>query len=358
MKLFPIFALLSLFASQALAYDVGIKVTVTQDTLAVGTNVTIVKDGVLLYTAKAGADGIAPFKLDAGSYFVYLDRGGYSRHVNLLEVTKTENVTYTMRQLISSASAYGQITGPSDFSGSSVAAYLDGKIVKRVSPNADGYYVLPFVPDGTYSLVFSAPGFVDRSAVASLVASQFSEVNVELGKEAEPLAEPPVMTAPAAAKEQSAIWIALARGGVPLPGETVAVKTPSGSMEVVTGADGKAWVNAAQPGTYVFTYGNLSATTVVEGGENPAPAQPPAVDDEPSAPSLPGQQASGGGLAAGALALAMLGAMAVLGVIIFVMGRMVRKGKHDAWAKRPGQEALAPPAEQEAHKKGHAHKKK
>ena len=89
----PALLLFALFAASAYAYQVGIKVTVAQDTLAVGTNVTIVKDGVLLYNARAGADGTVSFDLDAGSYFVYLDRGGYSRHVNLLEVSGVQNVT-------------------------------------------------------------------------------------------------------------------------------------------------------------------------------------------------------------------------------------------------------------------------
>jgi len=52
-------------------------VTVSQGTLAVGTNITIVKDGTILYNAKADGNGFASFSLDAGSYFVYLDRGGY-----------------------------------------------------------------------------------------------------------------------------------------------------------------------------------------------------------------------------------------------------------------------------------------
>ena len=186
--------LLALVAAPAFAYEIGIKVTVSQDTLAVGTNITIVEDGTPLYSARADGNGAASFRLDAGSYFVYLDRGGYSRHVNLLEVGGNENITYTMRQLISSASAYGQVSGPGDFNGSSVAAYANGNVAKRATPNKDGYYQMPFMPEGEYSLVFNAPGFVERNISVSLLQSQFSEVNARLDRmPVAPIAQPAII---------------------------------------------------------------------------------------------------------------------------------------------------------------------
>ena len=329
MKLFPVLVLFALFAAQAYAFDVGIKVTVSQDTVAVGTNVTIVKDGVLLYNIRAGADGVASFKLDAGSYFVYLDRGGYPRHVNLLEVAKTDNITYTLRQSISYAGAYGQIAGPADFNGASVTAYAKGNVVKRTDANKDGYYQMSFLPEGEYELVFSAPGFVEKNETASLIMSQFSEVNARLEKI--PAVVPPqtTMTAPPTAQKQSVIEILIAKGGLPFAGQVVNVNTPAGNVETTTGTDGKAHVNAVVPGKYVFTYGNLTATTVVEGGVAPTPAQPPAAKPEPAVPAAPlPQQPSNAGLAVGVLAFALVGIIVVLAAIMFAMSRMRKIGKH------------------------------
>ena len=369
-KLSAIIILLALVMAPVLAYDVGMIVTVSQDTLAVGTSITIVKDGTLLYSAKADGNGAASFQLDPGSYFVYLDRGGYSRHVNLLEVSKTENITYTMRQLISYASAYGQVTGPADFSNASVAAYAKGNVAKRTTPNKDGYYLMSFMPEGEYEMAFSAQGFVGKNVSASLMQSQFSEVNVKLDKiPVVPIAQPTI-TMPSAVQKQSVIEIVLMRGSLPLSGQVVFVKTPAGDVEVTTGANGKAYVNAVKPGEYVFTYGNLTSKTMVEGKVD-VPVQPPAVIPEPEAPPAPVQQKPEvGGLVAGTAVIAMGGAIVAIGIILFAASRMVKKQKPKAEAgAHEEKEPVAPakpessekpghaPAHKHAHEHAHKHKK-
>jgi len=340
-----------LLAAPVFAYDVGIIVTVSQDTLAVGTNITIVKDGTLLYNARADANGAALFKLDAGSYFVYLDRGGYSRHVNLLEVSKSDNITYTMRQLISYASAYGQVTGPTDFSNASVAAYANGNVVKRVTPNKDGYYLMSFMPEGQYDMVFEAQGFVEKREVATLLQSQFSEVNAQLGKVPVIPTAQPTLLVPSAVQRQSVIEILIVRGNMPLSGQVVRVKTPSGDVEIITGADGKAHVNAVAAGEYIFTYGNLTSKTVVEGSvEVPAP-KPNATEPEPVVPSPPVEQTPvESGFVAGATAIVIAGAIVALGIVIFVASRML--GKQGP----KGPDASEKPEHKHPHQHEHAHK--
>jgi hypothetical protein len=349
-KLFPIFALAVLFAAPVFAYDVAIKVTVSQDTLAVGTNVTIVKDGTFLYSAKADGSGMTYFKLDAGSYLVYLDRGGYSRHVNILEVGKSENITYTLRQAISYASAYGQVSGPADFSGASVAAYANGNVVKRIAPNRDGYYLMSFMPEGQYALVFTAPGFVEKNVSSMLLQSQFTELNAKLDRTPVAPTTQPSITVPSSVQRQSVIEILLADGIAPLSGQVVLVKTPAGSVEVTTGADGKAHVNAAAAGEYIFTYGNLTAKTLVAGAEN-ATAKPPVVAPEPSAPPAATQPQANTNLMAGLAAIVMGGVVVALGIILFVASRLGKKPKAAADA-REGKEAA--PAEGHAHSHKHA----
>ncbi len=350
--------LFALFSASAFAYDVVIKVTVSQDTLAIGTNITIVKDGTLLYNARADGNGVASFSLDAGSYFVYLDRGGYSRHVNLLEVSKSDNITYTMRQLISYASAYGQVTGPADFSTASVAAYANGNIAKRTTPNKDGYYLMSYIPEGEYALVFDAQGYVEKNVSATLLQSQFSEVNVKLDKTPVAPDAPATIAVPTAAQKQSVIEILIAKGGLPLSGQVVAVKTPAGNFEVITGADGKAHVNAASPGEYVFTYGNLTSKTIVEGAPV-VPVQKPNVTETapiiPPATEQPQTPASTGGIVAGAAVVVAIMVIVALGIIIFVASRLAKQQKPKADGKG---DALQHEAEEHkhAHPHQHAHK--
>ena len=363
-KLSAMFVLMALVMAPMFAYDVGIKVTVSQDTLAVGTNITIVKDGTLLYNAKADGSGSAAFKLDSGSYFVYLDRGGYSRHVNLLEVAKNENITYTMRQLISYANAYGQVTGPTDFSSALVTAYANGNVAKRTSPNKDGYYLMSFIPEGEYVVAFSADGFVGKNETTSLLQSQFTEINMKLDKVVVPPVALPTISAPAKVQKQSVIEIVIMKGGLPLSGQVVMVKTPSGNVEIVTGIDGKAHVNAVAVGEYVFTYGNLTSKTLVEGAAV-VPVKPPVVvEPEPEAPPVVVQKpADAGGLVAGTAIVVIGGAIVALGIIIFVASRMVKKQKPKEEAK-VHEQAPALPSEPEvfekpehaaAHKHAHAH---
>ena len=357
MKLFQISVLFALFAAQVFAYDVGIKVTVSQDTLAVGTNITIVKDGTLLYSAKADGSGTASFKLDEGSYFVYLDRGGYSRHVNLLEIGKNDNVTYTMRQLISYASVYGQVTGLTDFNSTTVTAYTNGNVAKRTAPNKDGYYSMSFMPEGEYALVYDAQGFVEKNVSATLLQSQFSEINVKLDKIlVAPIAQPTI-SVPASVQKQSVIEILLVKGSSPLPGQVVLVNTPSGSVEITTGADGKAYVNAVIAGEYVFTYGNLTSKTIVEGKADVPVQQPPVVIPEPAVPPVTAQPQAPAvsGLVAGTAVVAMGGAVVAIGIILFIASRMIRKQKPKAEAKAHEHAASAPRTEHAApHKHAHA----
>ena len=339
---------------------VGIKVTVAQGTLAVGTNVTIVKDGVRLYDGKADAFGMVQFPLDAGTYFVLLDRGGYPRHVNLLEVNGSNNVSYTMRQLISYASVYGQVTGPTDFSNASVGAYSGGNIVKRVAANKDGYYIMSFLPDGQYDLSYTADGFIEKKLVRSLYQPDFTEVNVALSKMVAPSQQAPTVMAPGTAEKQSIIEVTVVRGGAPMAGVTLSVETPSGNIEVTTGADGIARVNAVKAGTYRFIYGNLSAVTIVPGAnETPAATQNATEEPQQTAPAQQPAQAAGNGVAVGLVIAGVVGLIAAIAIILFAISKM--GGKQAPKREEPDAPQEKPASAQEkphhAHKHEHHHKK-
>jgi len=349
-RFFAAFLVLALFVASASAYDVGIKVTVSQGTLAVGTNVTVVKDGVRLYDGKADAFGTVQFPLDAGTYFVLLDRGGYTRHVNLLEVAKSENITYTMRQLISYASVYGQMTGPDDFSSASIGAYSNGNIVKRVPPNKDGYYIMSFLPDGEYELSYAADGFVEKRLLRSLSQPEFKEVNVELLKILPPVQESPIVMAPGIAQRQSIIEVSVVRGGVPMAGEKLSVETPAGNIEVVTGEDGIAHVNAVKAGEYRFFYGNMSAVTIVP-GENETAAELPSEEEPQQEPAQPAKP-EGNEMAVGLVVAGIVGLIAAIAAILFAISRMAgKKGKQEPKPEAPAEQQKKPAT---SHKKRHA----
>lgn len=333
--------LLALFLPLVSAYQLGVSVSVSEGTAGVGTNVSLVTGGVVLSEKKAGLDGKAKFDVNSGSYFVLLRRYSYPLHVSLVEVGGDLNISLSMRQLISYASAYGQISGPSDFSNASVVAYSGGEVAKRVAVDRHGSYMLSYLPEGNYDLAFESPGFEAKRLQVFLPLSDFVEVNAELTKPL-PAQEPAtVLAAPGQAQQFSAIEAALTKGGLPLAGVLVAASTPSGSVSLTTDASGKVRINAALPGSYTFTYGNLSATSIVAAKEAAKPKEEPK-NATPAAPQgnqsqQPSPEAQTGGMVLPALAL-LGGFVLVVLVILLAFGAKIFLGTKKGQEKeKPGQ---------------------
>ncbi len=292
------FVLLVLASSQLFAYSLTVKVTVSQSTLAVGTNISLVRGGVEVANAKAGTNGTATFSIPSGSYFVLLNRYPYPQHVFLIGVDQDTMVELTMRQLISYANVYGQISGPTDFSNSSITLYSGGSIAKRVThekngyPDKNGYYLISFLPEASYEIAFNAQGFDEKRSDVFLPDAQFIEVNPKLSANVQKAEPQPELSAPRSVQQYSTLTVYLSKGGQPLAGQGVSVGTPSGTVVITTGADGKAHLNAAEAGNYSFAYGNLSTATAVQAKEA-QPSAPPAnngTQQEPPAYSPPAQQ--------------------------------------------------------------------
>jgi len=307
-----LFVLMILISSQLSAYSLAVKVTVSQDTLAVGTNVSLVHEGVEVANAKTSVNGTAIFDVAGGSYFIQLRRYPYPLHVSLIQVEKDTAITLTMRELVSYANAYGQVSGPTDFANSTVTAYSGGQVAKRITsekngyPDKNGYYILSFIPEGNYKMEFTVPGFEQKAVDVFLPSSDFVEVNAKLAK-IEPKPEPKVsLSSLPSVVQHSIISLRLMNGDEPLSGHNVTVQTPSGDVILTTSADGTLSINAAEAGKYVFTYGNLASTTEVLAKESkpvpPAAEQPPAVQPEQPPANVPATNASAdtGGLTAGA----------------------------------------------------------
>ncbi len=357
--------ILALFSSQVFAYGLQVKVTVSEETLAVGTNISIVHEGVEIANAKAGVDGTAKFEVGPGSYFILLRRQPYPLHVSLIQVDKDTSITLTMRQVISYANAYGQISGPQNFYNTSVTAYSGSQIAKKIThdknanPDSNGYYVLSFLPEGNYRLLFEAPGFEPKETEAFLPSSQFVEINAKL-KETAPIAEPEVLlVSPPSQQQYSSITILLTKGGAPIDGAKVIVHSPSGQFELLTSPEGTASVNAAEAGQYKFAYGQIMSITDVKQAEPKTEAPPPPLENQtwqlPNVP--PAQSSQNGGGSAGALAAGVFG-IAIIGLAaaIVLAGAwffFFRKGGREA----EGIQEAARRAQHGGHN-AHAHHKK
>ena len=340
MKCHALFALLFLLSSVAYASQLNVQVTVTQGTLAVGTNVSLVTGGVELESKKADNSGVASFNVSDGSYFVLLRRYPYPLHVSLAEVSGNTNVSLSMRQLISYASSYGQITGPASFANSSVAAYSGNEVAKRVYPNKDGYYVLSFVPEGNYQFSFSAPGFQEKRVDAFLPTADFVQLDAKLEPASQPQAQQPEFAVPQFAEQFSAIEIVLTQGGLALANQAVWADTPSGRLQIFTDSLGKARLNAPSEGTYVFTWGNYTYSTLVAG--KPLPSKPNATQIPTALPPAQPQQppathaSSGEGTLAAVVVAIAAGAIVLIAAIMLAVRHFSKPGHKHAGHSHPG----------------------
>jgi hypothetical protein len=338
MRASAILVLLALLMSSVFSYQLAVKVTVAGETLAVGTNVSIMTGGVELYTQRVGNDGYVKFNVSQGSYFLLLRRGGYPLQVSIIDVDGNTNVSRTIWQTTSYASAYGQISGPDDFTGSTVTAFANGLVVKKTEPNQNGFYIMTFLPEGTYQLQFSAPGHDNGTAESFLAGGDYTQVNSALQKTPVPTEPSLSLSVPQMAEQQSLIAVFLAKGSLPLAGEKIDVRTPSGAATITTGQDGKAYINAVDSGSYVFTYKNLTYSTVVPPKEQPkqnvsTPVIPAPQNQSPPAPA-PEEKPDYTALAV--VALVLLG-MVLLGGALFsgwymLFGRKQHKEHHSRHA--------------------------
>ena len=236
--------LLVMASSQLSAYSLTLKVTISQGTLAVGTNVSLERGGVQVANAIAGASGTVSFNVSAGSYFVRLSRYSFPASVSIVDVEKDTSLEYTIWQGMTYSNAYGQIFGPSDFSNSTVTAYSGDQVAKRVThskngyPDSNGYFIIPFLPEGNYRLVFDVPGYQAAEEDVFLPNAQFVEVNPSLVPAVQQASLQPVLSAPAGVQQYSVIVASLSEGGKPMAGQGVSVQTPSGALSLKTASDG------------------------------------------------------------------------------------------------------------------------
>ena len=334
-----------------------VQVVVDQDTPSIGATVSLITGGVALSTQRADQSGSVTFNVSDGTYFIDVNKSViYPEYVVLKEVSGGSSMRIVRRQLINYANVYGQAAGPSNFANSSVAAYQNGQIVQRSALNKDGFYMLSFLPEGTYELRFDSPGFETNSVQVFLPTAQFTPVSVTLQAQAPPVEPQTTLSSPAQAPQFSVIEASLAKGGAPLSGKGISVTTPSGTIIATTDSQGIARVNAAVGGTYSFSYGNLSSSTSVASSEPQKPVQNGSGqqggenatqnNSQATQPFQPSGQQGGSSMLIPALAVLGIFGLVILAVIAILAARFMSKG-----GKSKESEA---PQESYTHEEGHA----
>jgi hypothetical protein len=317
----------------------NVKVVIEQDTPSVSAPVSLISGGVALFTQKTDQNGIASFNVTDGSYFISINRSSiYPENVVLKEVSGNTNITVVRRRAISYANAYGQIYGSSSFENASVSAYQGGRLAKRTSANKDGFFILQFLNEGEYMLLFEAPGFKEKEVKVFLPVSEFVPVYQTL----EPASPAPsqetsqeesqaILSSPSQVPQFSLIEVVLQKGGMPIEGAEILVSTPSGQMSAKTNSKGIALVNAAEGGNYTFSYGNQTAITFVV-QETPA-ALPKKPQNQPSLPAQnPVPESKQGSAAFVLIAAGILVAIALAAALVLLrmwQKKKEHKGKHE-----------------------------
>lgn len=342
----PIALLLLLLLPFAQASVLSVKVVVDQDTPSVGAPVSLITGGIELSTGKADSNGMVRFNASDGSYFISVGKSSiYPQYIVFKELSGDSSITIVRRQLINYANVYGQITGPTDFANTTAVAYMNGQIVKRAPVNKGGFYLMSFLPEGTYEIRFESPGFEPKRVQILLPSSEFTPLYVELLAPKPPEEQPTSISSPYQVQQFAPIEVVLSKGGVPLAGQEISVSTPSGKTTVKTDPQGIARVNAAEGGAYSFSFGNMSSSTMVAVAEVPAPKENKSagVPVAPSVPAGPGAApqapSSGNGallpLAIG-LALFMLAVLVAIAVSVAKIAGSGGKKNGSAEAKHAG----------------------
>ncbi len=162
-------------------HELTVNVVVDQDTPSIGATVSLVSGGFVISTQKTNTLGVAAFNVKDGSYFVVVNKSIiYPQYIVLKEVSGDSSIRIVRRQLINYANAYGQVSGGSSVTDTTVSAYADGQVAKRVAVNKDGFYILSFLNEGTYELRFESPGMKTQRVQVFLPASEFTPINTVL----------------------------------------------------------------------------------------------------------------------------------------------------------------------------------
>lgn len=337
------------------AYVLNVTVEDGFGTKLVATRVEALKGSTVAAAENADEHGVAQLSVAGGTYFIRLLRDGYPVQVLATIVDRDTAMKAVMNNKRETALLYGRILDNSTlWEGKSIYLLADWKIISTSKVFAEGTYIFPYVLPGSYSIRLNdgTPMLSVSEITLSPKEAAYLDISVVKPKPPEVVKDEPVeLLAPRSVDVDTLIIVTLKKGETPLEGQKIVAATPSGQLELTTDSAGKAGINAAQAGKYVFTYEGKEALTQVQGTtpevipQAPIEQTPEAVPEQPQppkqAPAQPGGMLAVAGIAF--VAVALLAAAAIAGVFAY---------------RRLMPPRYLPPTSEAKKEEGHAHGKK
>jgi hypothetical protein len=335
MKALLALAVFAVLAASAFASTLTVNVSGLSDTALVGTKIDILKNSVVILNGTANKFGVANFDVTDGYYIVRTTRGFYPVKVQVAKVEGNSIAKLRMDLDSNTATMYGKVSyGKWNLDGYRVYATQKGVAIKEARVYPEGVYVLTFLDEGTYDLVFSKGEWEPINISVTLAARETRLLDIELSKKSE--GGIVALDVPRFADLYGTIAAKLTRGGKPMNMTEMSVLTPDGIAKINTDANGEARINAAKAGNYTFTYANITASSFVEAPIGQVPGKKP-VEPKKTPVALPTpeppapQQKTADTTLFVIVGIAMVGIGVLLaGAVAFIMLRKQksREGKH------------------------------
>lgn len=294
------------------------------------TRVEALKGSTVAAAENADEHGVAKLTVAGGTYFIRLLRDGYPVQVLATIVDKDTEIKAVMNNKRETALMYGKIIDNSTvWDGKNIYLLADWKIASTSKILPEGYYIFPYVLPDTYSVRLNdgTPMLSVSELTFSPKEAAYLDITVEKPKPVEVVKEEPItLAAPRKVDVDMLIVVTLMKGDAPVANEKIMATTPSGAMEITTDSAGKAGLNAAQSGKYIFSWNGQEALTTVVGTEPIAITPEPAVE-QPQVPvqAQPEPAAQTGGMLAivGLAFVAVLMLAAAAGAGLFAYRRLM-----------------------------------
>ncbi len=242
------------------------------------TNLEIIQGGEVIVDGLTVTQGRYSFELADGYYILRASRFGYAQRVFGIEVDGETQRNFIMPRNSHISDIYGQVLSNGvPLEGASVLVKVDGLVFERGTSHDGGMYVLKHVPEGTATVSASMEGYrTNEISAIELKNGRPAHLDIQLSRtgengNGEPAPSQYSIQVPEKVDLGETLTIQLSSNLGPIANELISVQTPSGTFNIATDGQGEAKLNAAEEGTYIFTYMNISEATVVEEEAPPIP---------------------------------------------------------------------------------------
>jgi hypothetical protein len=239
-----------------------------------------------VHTMRSGEFAMAQFSLEPGFYFIRLKRSSYPEHI--VPVSLEQNMQKQLVMILKKATytLYGQIIdNPTDKWKASKTYIIDEKdaLYAQSTIQKDGYYSVDNLdPAKTYRLRIGEGDDKKISSPFKYEGEGAYYLEIDLTKQDPVLSDTaPKMTSAQSTKLGQLINVYLKYGEKSAPDEQVLVRTPKGTITIISDEDGIARIGGADWGEYTFEWKGQTVITTIT-----APVQEQ-IDEEPQAEQTP-----------------------------------------------------------------------